>query len=296
MRTEDGLAAGFEASRAHLRAVAYRMLGSLAEADDAVQQAWLRASQADRRDVENLAGWLTTITARVCLNMLRARRRRSEWPLPEAGDPFTTSTDGDFGPDDEAVLAESVGLALLVVLDRLSPAQRVAFVLHDLFAIPFEHIAPVLGRSTVATKKLASRAREQVRGAATTVAPADSVDRWALVDAFLAASRGGDLDALLELLAPDVVRRADRFAVAGRAPVVRGARGVAEENRIASARAEGAEVALVDGAPGIVVAPYGRLLRVLAVVIEGGRITELEVVGDPARLDRMALAVPLART
>jgi len=294
MRVEDGLAAGFEACRAHLRGVAYRMLGSLAEADDAVQQAWLRASQADRRDVENLAGWLTTITTRVCLDMLRARRRRSERPLPEAGDRLGVSPGGGGGPDDEAVLAESVGLALLVVLDRLSPAQRVAFVLHDLFAMPFEDIAPVLERSKVATKKLASRARARVRGA-TTVAAADSVDRRALVDAFLAAASGGDLDALLELLAPEVVRRADRFAIPGNAAAeVRGARAVAEG--AFAARGRRGEVALVDGEPGIVVAPLGRLFAVLRVVIDGRRITEIEVIADPTRLEKISLAVPTAGT
>ncbi len=282
MRVEDGLEAGFETHRAHLRGVAYRMLGSSAEADDAVQQAWLRASRADRRDVENLVGWLTAITARVCLDMLRARGRRRERPLVEAGDRLGVGPDAGAGPDDEVLLAESVGLALL-------------FVLHDLFAVPFEDIAPVLERSTLATRKLASRARERVRGA-TTVAAADSADHRALVDAFLAAARGGDLDALLELLAPGVVRRADRFAVPGRAAAeVRGARAVAEASR-AGARVAWAEVALVDGEPGIVVAPLGRLTAVLRVAIDGGRITEIEIIADPRRLGRIPIAVPTAGT
>jgi RNA polymerase sigma factor (sigma-70 family) len=293
MRVEDRLEAGFETHRAHLRGVAYRMLGSSAEADDAVQQAWLRASRADRRDVENLAGWLTAITARVCLDMLRARGRRRERPLVEVGDRVGAGPQAGRGPGDEAELAESVGLALLVVLDRLSPVQRVAFVLHDLFAVPFEDIAPVLERSTVATRKLASRARGRVRGA-TNVATAESADHRALVDAFLAAARGGDLDALLELLAPGVVRRADRFAVPGRAAAeLRGARAVAEASRV-GARAPGAEVALVDGEPGIVVAPHGRLTAVLRVVIDGGRITEIEIIADPGRLETIPIAVPAA--
>ncbi|HEX5944771.1 MAG TPA: sigma-70 family RNA polymerase sigma factor [Acidimicrobiales bacterium] len=307
MAPDDAFTAAFDARRDHLRAVAYRMLGSLHDADDAVQQAWLRAAQADRRDVRNVAGWLTTITARVCLDMLRRRQRRGERSLAvtsSAVDTFAgdgvASRSGDGGDDrghgeadpaEEAVLAESVGLALLVVLDRLSPAQRVAFVLHDLFAVPFEDIAVVTDRSVAATKTLASRARTRVQGGTPAPAP-DLHHHRAVVDAFLAASRDGDIDALLRLLAPDVVRHADRIGLpAGVATEVRGARAVAEETRVFMARARTAEVALVDGAPGIVVAPRGRLFAVLRVTVEDGRVAAFEVLTDPARLARLELAV-----
>jgi RNA polymerase sigma-70 factor (ECF subfamily) len=316
MNRDEGLAASFESHRDHLRGVAYRLLGSLDEADDAVQQAWLRAQRADRRGIENLAGWLTTITARVSLDMLRTRRRRGERPLPDAegaagagpadasggagatgGGPST----GGHDPAGEAVLAESVGLALLVVLDRLSPAQRVAFVLHDMFTVPFDEIGPVVGRSTVATKKLASRARERVRGAPTTPeagerelsAPRDPDQRRAVVEAFLAAARGGDVGRLLHLLAPDVVRRADRVAIPAGVPTeLRGADAVADETRLLAARAASAEVAIVDGEPGIVVAPHGRLFAVIRVSVDAGRVTAYEVVAEPARLAGITLAVP----
>jgi RNA polymerase sigma factor (sigma-70 family) len=274
----------FDADRDHLRAVAHRMLGSRDEADDAVQEAWLRADRIDLDTVENLTGWLTTVTARVCLDMLRARRTR---PVPSAA--LVEQPDA-VEPEAEAVLAESVGRALLVVLDRLSPAQRVAFVLHDLFAVPFEEVAAAVDRSVPAAKKLASRARERVRG--TPVAdPARHANHRRIVAAFLAASRGGDLDTLLELLAPDVVRRVDRVAAPAAARSVRGARRVADETREFAARARAGEVALVDGSPGIVIAPRGRLLAVLRVRIDGGRISEVDVIADPARLGRVALAV-----
>jgi RNA polymerase sigma factor (sigma-70 family) len=291
MHTDEGLPEHFEAYRDHLRGVAYRMLGSLDEADDALQQAWLRAEQHDLSGIENLGGWLTTVTSRVCLDMLRRRRRRKERPLPVAPtDPMTGGGQGT-EPEEEAVLAESVGLALLVVLDRLSPAERVAFVLHDLFAVPFDDIAVVVGRSTVATKKLASRARQRVRGA-TAVDASRRAEHHAVVTAFLAAARGGDLVTLLELLAPEVVRRADHFAVpSGTATEVRGARAVADETKVFAARAQAAEVALVDGEPGIVIAPLGRLFAVLRVTVDGRRIAGLEVIGDPARLERITLAV-----
>jgi RNA polymerase sigma factor (sigma-70 family) len=291
MNRADGLAARFESNRNHLRGVAYRMLGSLDEADDAVQRAWLRADQADLSQVRNLAGWLTTVTARVCLDMLRTRRRRSERPLPASVGGPVFATPSRVGPEDEAVLADSVGLALLVVLNRLSAAQRVAFVLHDLFAVPFEEIAMVVDRSTASTKKLASRARERVRGVTTVKAPVPA-EHHAVVHAFLTASRGGDIDTLLELLAPDVVRRADRFAVpAGIPGEVRGAPAVANETKRFAAQARTAEVALVDGAPGIVVAPLGRLFAVLRVTVDGSRITEFDVIADPAQLDQITLAV-----
>lgn len=291
------LATRFAGERDRLRALAFRMLGSLDDADDAVQQAWLRADGADLREVDNLAGWLTTVTSRVCLDMLRARARRDERPLTAAFEDRAATPAGGAGgrdaadPADEAVMAESVGRALLVVLDRMSPAQRVAFVLHDLFAVPFEDIAVVVDRSVAATKKLASRARAQVQGGTVARAP-DPHEHRAIVDAFLAASRGGDVDTLLRLLAPDVVRYADRVGLpAGVASEVRGARAVAEETRVFTARARAAEVALVDGAPGIVVAPRGRLFAVLQLTVDDGRITAFEVVTDPARLDHITLAV-----
>lgn len=291
MSADDGLAVFFEANRDHLRGVAYRMLGSLDEAEDAVQQAWLRADQADLSGVDNLTGWLTTVTARVSLDLLRARRRRAERPF-DSGVGTISVTTGGTRMEDEAVMAESVGLALLVVLDRLSPAQRVAFVLHDVFAVPFEEIALVVDRSVVAAKKLASRARERVRGVTTVEAPHPTEHR-AVVDAFLAAARGGHIDVLLKLLAPDVVRRADRFAVpVGTAAEIRGARAVADETKVFAARARTAEVALVDGELGVVVAPLGRLFAVLRVTLHDGRITELEVIAEPARLEQITLAVP----
>ncbi|MFI6986118.1 sigma-70 family RNA polymerase sigma factor [Embleya sp. NPDC050154] len=292
MNGHEGLAVRFEAHRDHLRGVAYRMLGSLDDADDAVQAAWLRVDRAGVDGVENLAGWLTTVVARVCLDMLRIRRTRGEEPLasmPEA----VSERPGGVEPEHEAVLAESVGQALLVVLDRLTPAERVAFVMHDLFAVPFAEIAPVVGRSSVASKKLASRARERVRGVAT-VDEVDLARDYGVVDAFLAAARGGDLDTLVELLAPDVVRRADRLAVPDEvATDVRGARAVAEETRVFAHRARVGDVALVDGRPGIVIAPNGRLFLVLRLTIVDGRITEIDVIADPARLSHLPLAVRL---
>jgi RNA polymerase sigma factor (sigma-70 family) len=291
MNRGDRLAARFEANHDHLRGVAYRMLGSLDEADDAVQRAWLRMDQADLRGVRNLTGWLTTVTARVCLDMLRTRRRRNEAPLPASAAGPVSATRGGAQPEDEAVLADSVGLALLVVLDRLSPAQRVAFVLHDLFAVPFGEIAVVVDRSTVATKKLASRAREQVRGVTTVEAPVPA-EHHAVVHAFLTASQGGDIGTLLELLAPDVVRRADRFAAPASIPAeVRGAHAVAQDTKRFAARARTAEVALVDGVPGIVVAPLGRLFAVLRVTVHGNQITAYDVIADPAQLDQITLTI-----
>jgi RNA polymerase sigma-70 factor (ECF subfamily) len=297
MGSGEGLTERFEAHRDHLRQVAFRMLGSLDEADDAVQQAWMRANRADLSGVENLAGWLTTVTSRVCLDMLRSRQRRGERALAGSGEPgiveSSVAAPAGSSPEAEAVMAEAVGLALLVVLDRLSPAQRVAFVLHDLFAVPFDQIAQVVDRSTVATKKLASRARDRVRGPATSPASGpERAEHRAVVEAFLTASRSGDFDTLLHLLAPDVVRRADRVAIpAGTATEVRGARAVAEETRVFAARARQAEVALVDGVPGIVVAPSGGLLNVLRVTVADGRITELDVIANPTRLAETTLGV-----
>jgi RNA polymerase sigma-70 factor (ECF subfamily) len=298
--SDDVLVARFEADRRHLQAVAYRLVGSLHDAEDAVQQAWLKASQADLREVQNLSGWLTTVTARECLDLLRARRRRGEVTLPEgAGEDRWAGTGGHataYGGvdrrtgEDEALLADSVGVALLVVLERLSPLQRVAFVLHDLFSIPFEEVGRVLGRSPVAAKKLASRARERVRGDAGRRVDAG---HYPLVEAFLAASRGGDLAGLLELLAPGVVRRADAVLLpAGGATEVHGAARVAEESKAFTARARAGAVAWVDGAPGIVVAPKGRLMAVLRIGVADGRIQLIDIVGAKDRLDRVVIEVP----
>jgi RNA polymerase sigma factor (sigma-70 family) len=291
MSGQDELAERFEAHRGRLRAVAYRMLGSLGEAEDAVQEAWLRLARADAGEVENLAGWLRTVVARICLDMLRSRASRREDPFGERVPDEVRSEERASGPEEETLLADSVGLALLVVLDRLSPAERVAFVLHDSFAVPFEDIAPIVGRSTVTTKKLASRARQKVRG--TPALPAAERDgHRRVVEAFLAAARGGDLDGLLEVLAPDAVRRADAAALPpGGAPELRGARAVAEKTVLLRGRARFAGVALVDGAVGAVVAPRGRLCLVLKVTVEDGRISSYEAIADPARLRGLALAV-----
>src|SRR5437588_7467652 len=254
MNENEWLAEQFEAYRSHLRAVAYRMLGSVAEADDAVQESWLRLSRSDTSGVKNLGGWLTTVVARVCLDMLRSRESRREESLDEqVPDPIVSREDG-IDPEYEALLADSVGLALLVVLDTLNPPERLAFVLHDLFAVPFDEIAPIVGRSPTATRQLASRARRRVQAAATD-SDVDLTRQREVVDAFLAASRGGDFDALLAVLDPDVVLRADRAAVhTGAKREVRGAPAVAETF---SGRARGAKPALVDGAVGAVWAPGG---------------------------------------
>lgn len=271
----DDLASRFEAHRDHLRAVAYRMLGSLDEADDVLQQAWFRADRADLAAVDNIAGWLTTVVARICLDALRSRRLRNEVPLTAAAEP-RTPTD----PEHEAALANAVGHALLVVMDRLSPAERVAFVLHDAFAVPFDEIAAVVGRSPAAAKKLASRARGRVNGEQA-VTGVDLARHDAIVTAFLTAARGGDLATLIDLLAPDVVRRA--YGVP--APTeVRGAAAVAEETQVFAAHAAVAQIAMVDGRPGIVVAPFGHLHIALRIEIDGDRITRIDVVGDPAML------------
>ncbi|MEV6829719.1 sigma-70 family RNA polymerase sigma factor [Amycolatopsis sp. NPDC051102] len=273
----DELTAEFEAERGRLRGLAYRMLGSAAEADDAVQEAWLRLNRSG--PVDNLAAWLTTVVSRVCLDVLRSRKARHEEAFDVVPEPVA-----DADPAGEAELADSVGRALLVVLDALGPAERIAFVLHDLFAVPFDRIAPVLDRTPVAAKKLASRARQRIRGTSPLPA-ADLARHRRVVDAFLAAARGGDLTSLLDVLAPDVVRRADAAALpAGAALEVRGARAVAEETQVFGKRARFAATALVDGAVGVVVAPRGRLVLALAVTVEGERVAAYEVIADPARL------------
>jgi RNA polymerase sigma-70 factor (ECF subfamily) len=288
MDSQEWLAQGFEANRAHLRAVAYRMLGSPSEADDAVQEAWLRLSRSDTSGVENLGGWLTTVVARVCLNMLAARSSRREEPLGvHLPDPVGGPEDG-IDPEQEALLADSVGPALLVVLDTLTPAERLAFVLHDLFAVPFDEIAAILGRSPAAARQLASRARRRVQGSSPDPA-ADLRRQRAVVDAFLAAARGGDFEALLALLDPDVVLRADPAAVqAGAAAEVRGAREVAGTF---SGRARFARPALVDGAAGAVWAPGGQPRVVFGFTIADGRIVGIELLSDPERLRQLDLAI-----
>jgi len=288
MDEHEWLAKQFEAERTHLRAVAYRMLGSLTEADDAVQESWLRLSRSDTSSVENLGGWLTTVVARVCLDMLRSRESRREEPLGVHVPELVVSREDGIDPEQEALLADSVGLALLVVLDTLNPAERLAFVLHDLFAVPFDEIAPIVGRSETAARQLASRARRRVRGAAT-VPDADLTRQRAVIDAFLAASREGSFDALLALLDPDVVLRADRAAVqAGASREVRGATAVAETF---SGRARFAQPALVDGAVGAVWAPGGRPRIVFGFTITSGKIVEIDLVADPERLRQLDLAI-----
>jgi RNA polymerase sigma-70 factor (ECF subfamily) len=282
------LAARFEEHRGHLRAVAHRMLGSLAEADDAVQEAWLRVSREGAAGVDNLGGFLTTVVARVCLNGLRSRRHRREEPLEaHVPDPVLGPLDGADAPDpeQEAVLADSVGVALLVVLETLGPDERLAFVLHDLFAMPFDEIAPVVGRSEAATRQLASRARRRVRGAGP-LPDADLGTQRAVVDAFLAAARGGDLATLVGLLAPDVVVRSDGGTLRPSA-VLRGREAVARGAMLFVQAAELTHPALVNGAVGAVATEDGRLVSVAAFTVSGGRITALDILTDPERLARL---------
>ncbi|MEU3570029.1 sigma-70 family RNA polymerase sigma factor [Kitasatospora sp. NPDC036755] len=278
----------FEAERGRLWAIAQRMLGSTDEAEDAVQEAWLRLVRTDPAEIDNLPGWLTTVVSRICLDLLRARAARREEP---AGEALPDAAGGGPEPEREALLVESVGRALLVVLDRLGPAERVAFVLHDGFAVPFDRIAPIVGRTPVAAKKLASRARQRVRGTAA-LPPEPLAGHRRVVEAFLAAARGGDLTDLLAVLAPDVVRRADPAALGpGGALVARGARAVAGETAVFGRRARWGAVALVDGVPGILIAPDGRLRLVLRMTVAGGRVAGYDVVADPARLAALELAV-----
>ncbi|HEX4658231.1 MAG TPA: sigma-70 family RNA polymerase sigma factor [Streptosporangiaceae bacterium] len=305
MNDKEWLAAAFEEQRDHLKAVAYRLLGSMSDADDAVQDTWLRLTGADASEVRNLGGWLTTIVARVSLNMLRSRRHRHEEPVGDswpgtaemaaragaAGGPGPVGRAGD--PEDEAVLADSVGLALLVVLDTLTPAERLAFVLHDMFAMPFTEVAAVLGRSTDATRQLASRARRRVRGASSPDRAGDLARQREVASAFLAAARGGDFSALVALLDPDVVLTADAAAVpSGRPARLRGAQTVASGAVMASGLAGHSQLALVDGSVGIVSAPAGRLQVVLALTVSAERrITAIEVIANPDRLRRLRLAL-----
>jgi RNA polymerase sigma factor (sigma-70 family) len=289
MTERDYLAERFEEHRTHLRAVAYRMLGSLAEVDDAVQEAWLRLSRADATGIDNLGGWLTTVVARVCLDMLRSRQSRREEPFtPDAPEPVATGTSGS-SPEHEALLADSVGLALLVVLDKLTPAERLAFVLHDMFAMPFEEIAPIVGRSAEATRQLASRARRRVRGGG---APdPDLVLQREVVEAFIAALRAGDFEGLLAVLDPDLVVRADMPVPAGAPTEIRGAAVWAKGAVAYGHMARLTQPALVDGAIGVVVAPQGRLVRALRFTIANGKIIEIEVIGNPARLGELDVSI-----
>jgi RNA polymerase sigma factor (sigma-70 family) len=291
MPEQTWLVEQFEANRAHLRRVAYRMLGSRSEADDAVQEAWMRLSRADTSGVENLDGWLTTVVARVCLDMLRSRRSRREDSLESRATESAVGSQAPGDPEQEAVLADSVGLALLAVLETLAPAERVAFVLHDMFDLPFDEIAPIVGRTPAAARQLASRARRRVRG--TAVSPeADRGRQREIVGAFLAAAREGDFAGLLAVLDPEVVLRADAAAVLGSAareaagapklaPEVRGAAAVAEAF---AGRARGAQLARVDGAVGAVWAPGGRPRAVFRFTVSDGKIAEIDVIVDPERV------------
>ncbi len=290
MDEKDWLAKRFEEQRVHLRAVAYRMLGSLTEADDAVQDAWLRASRAETNEVENLGGWLTTIVARVCLNMLRSRNVRREESLEmHLPDPVISSA-GELGPEEEALLADSVGLALLVVLDALAPAERLAFVLHDMFELPFEEIAPMVGRSPTAARQLASRARRRVKGAE--IPDPDLNRQRAMVDAFLLAARGGDFDALVALLHPDVILRVD-FGPSrpGASRVVRGAPAVARQALLGANPAAVVHPALINGTAGVVITLDLQPHLVMAFTVVNDQIVELDLIADPERVRRVASAV-----
>src|SRR5262245_30413732 len=291
MDEQEWLAERFEQHRTRLRAVAYRMLGSLSEADDAVQDAWLRLSRTDASEVEDLGAWLTTVVARVSLNMLRARNARRLEPLgPHVPDPIVDRADGS-DPEHEALLADSVGLALLVVLETLTPAERLAFVLHDMFAVPFEGIAPIVERSPEATRQPASRARRRVRRTAPVI-DADLTTQWEVVDAFLAAARDGDFDALVAVLDPNVVLRADGGAVrAGASQEVRGARAVAGQALLWSRVDQIMQRALINGAAGLVATRGGQPFSVGAVTVRGGKIVELDILADPERLAQLDLTV-----
>jgi RNA polymerase sigma-70 factor (ECF subfamily) len=292
MDEHDWLADRFEEHRTHLRAVAYRMLGSVSEADDAVQEAWLRLSRSDTSAVENLRGWLTTVVARVCLNVLRSRATRRERPLDEVHvpEPIISRADG-VDPEHEALLADSVGLALLVVLETLAPAERLAFVLHDMFAVPFDEIGPMVGRSPTAARQLASRARRRVQGEAPRPNP-DLARQREVVDAFFAAAREGDFEALVAVLDPDVVLRSDGGAKRPAATaVVHGARAVAERAMMFARLSPYVRPALVNGAAGVVVVPGGQLFSVMGFTVADGRIVAIDALGDPERLRELDLTV-----
>jgi RNA polymerase sigma factor (sigma-70 family) len=288
MKTIEDLAQRFDRDRRHLKSVAFHLLGSVADAEDAVQSAWLKASRADHHTIENLTGWFTTITAREAVDQLRARKRRAEQPIADSDQ---LERIAEAGADEDALLTDSVSRAMLVVLDRLSPAQRVAFVLHDVFAMPFDVVGELLNRSPDAAKKLASRARGRLH-AGRSVEPNRTAEHVKIVEAFLAASRGGDIRMLLDLLAPDVVRRVDRVLVPDDVPTeLRGAKEVAEETRRFALRAQSGVVLLVNGVPGIAIAPAGHVQALLQIGIEDGRIHTIDIVGDADRLSRAVLVL-----
>lgn len=289
MTESQFLAERFEQSREHLRAVAYRILGSLAEADDAVQEAWLRLSRTDTGSIDNLGGWLTTVVSRVCLDMLRARNSRREDELNEesSAQPKVPSSPN---PEQEALLADSVGLAVMVVLDRLAPAERLAFVLHDMFDLSFDEISSIIGRSPVATRQLASRARKRIRGGAPAT-PALSGQRR-IVDAFLGALRAGDFNTLVSLLDPNLVVRTDAAAATPALPTeIRGAEFWAGHAIKTAQGARAARAALIDGSVGLVIAPRGHLFRAMRFTLSEGRISEIEVLGDRTTLANLDLAL-----
>ena len=293
MPMPERLAGQFEEHRPHVRAVAYRMLGSVSEAEDAVQEAWIRFSRTDVSGVDNLRGWLTTVVARVCLDMLRTRASRREDPLDmHVPDPIVTRAfaRGDEGPEADAMLADSVGLALLVVLEKLEPAERLAFVLHDVFGMTFEEIAPIVDRSLVATRQLASRARRRVQGQAPT-SDTDLRAQRRVVDAFLAAVRDGDFEALVAVLDPEIVLRADGGAAKGMSRLVRGPQAVAAQAAAFSKLGLSSQVVLVNGNIGVVShLPDGRLLSVIGFTIAGGKVVEMDILADPDRLSRLDLS------
>jgi RNA polymerase sigma factor (sigma-70 family) len=289
MDENERLLERFEEQRGRLRAVAYRMLGSLPEADDAVQEAWVRCSNAGADGVANLGGWLTTIVARVCLNMLRARAARQEEPVGvHLPDPVISHQDAP-GPEQQALLADSVGLALLVVLDTLAPAERLAFVLHDIFDVPFEDIAPMVGRSETAARQLASRARRRVQGAGAPAPDASLTAQRAVVDAFFAAAGTGDFDGLVALLDPDVVLRADGGPAPSPSAVVRGAAAVAKRAFLAAMPAAQVRPVLVNGAAGAVITVRARPVSLMAFTVTGGRIAAIDAITDPRRLSQLSL-------
>jgi RNA polymerase sigma-70 factor (ECF subfamily) len=291
MEKHEWLAEAFEAERPHLQAVAYRLLGSLAEADDAVQEAWLRLSYSDTSDIKNLGGWLTTMVARISLNMLRSRKSRREQSLEASVLEPGIRESGVVDPEQEAELSDSVGLALLVILETLTPAERLAFVLHDIFAVPFDEIAPIVERSEMTTRQLASRARRRIRGGGR-VADTDLTASREVVDAFLAASRAGNFEALLALLDPNVVYQSDYgTSLMGASKVVHGAEAVARQAKAFLRLARFAQPVLVNGAVGVIVAPLGRLRYVAQFTITGGKIAQIHVRADPAVLRQWQLAL-----
>src|SRR5579859_1459802 len=294
MTEPDALARGFEQNRTRLRAVAYRMLGSLAEADDAVQETWLRLRRSDASEVENLGAWLTTIVARVSLNVLRSRRTHREEPIGvHVPDPVVSRADGT-SPEEQALLADSVGLALQVVLDTLTPAERLAFVMHDMFDVPFDDIATMVGRTPDAARQLASRARRRVHGAAPTP-DTDLAQQRVVVDAFFAAARGGDFEALVAVLDPDVVLRSDGGVSRPKlSRTIRGAEAVARSAQSAAMPTAVLRPVLVNGAAGVLVLVNGRLFSVMAVTVKNDKVVEIDVIADPERLSQLEFGLSLA--